>query len=324
MSYVALVATGGTVASTKSEYGATVGVSADGFDLFDDPQIEVKRFDALCEGSYRLGFANLATVHQKVSEIQADPDCRGVVVTHGTDTMEETAYFLDLTLPSEQPVVVTGAQRTFDTEDADGPRNIRDAVAVAASPHTRGLGTLVCFAGNIWAAQGVRKAHTIQVQAFNGLKVGEVNEGDVRLISRTPRGDHLTFDPAAIAEVEIPLVTHAIGVSASVLEAAVETDPSAIVLVGTGAGNAGAGFAEAIVRATESDIPVILGTRVNDGPVVPIYGNGGGVDLMNAGAISAGDLSVFQARILAAIIASKNTDVEEFRSQFSTARDRWL
>lgn len=178
MSYVALVATGGTVASTKSEYGATVGVSADGFDLFDDPQIEVKRFDALSEGSYRLGFANLATVHQKVSEIQADPDCRGVVVTHGTDTMEETAYFLDLTLPSEQPVVVTGAQRTFDTEDADGPRNIRDAVAVAASPRTRGLGTLVCFAGNIWAAQGVRKAHTIQVQAFNGLKVGEVNEGE--------------------------------------------------------------------------------------------------------------------------------------------------
>lgn len=324
MTYIALVATGGTIASTKSESGALVGVSANDFELFEDLQVEVKRFDALSEGSYRLGFGDLATIHQTVADIQEDPDCSGVVITHGTDTMEETAFFLDLTLDSDKPVVVTGAQRTFDTEDADGPRNLRDAVAVAASPQARGQGTLVCFAGNIWAARGVRKSHTIQVQAFDGVKMGEVYEGGFTLVSRPPQHGKLAFDAARIAEIDIPIVTHAIGMSASVMEAAAGTRPAAIMLVGTGAGNAGAGYAEAVARATGSGIPVLLGTRVIEGPVIPIYGNGGGVDLDRAGAISVGALSVFQARILAAIVASVSSTPEEFRTQFSTVRDGWL
>lgn len=322
MTHVALIATGGTIASTRSEDGASVGVSVEGFNLGDD--VDVKRFDALSEGSYRLSFDNLCTIANVVRRALDDSECLGAVVTHGTDTMEETAFFLDRVVDSEKPVVMTGAQRTFDSPDADGPRNLQDSVSVAASPAARGLGTVVCFAGNVWAARGVRKSHTLQLHGFTGTKIGEVFEDHFSVVSFPRPSGNSEFDGDRFARSEIPIVTWAIGTSATAFDAVAATKPSAIMLMGTGAGNAGAGFAEAVARATEAGIPVLLSTRVTEGPVVSIYGNGGGVDLVKAGAISVGDLSVFQARILAAIVASKSTDLEDFRDQFVSVRDRQL
>lgn len=320
MSYVALIATGGTIASTHSEDGASVGVTAEMLDLGNENNLEVRRVDAISEGSYRLTFADLAVISNAVNRSLKDPDCIGAVITHGTDTMEETAYFLDLVIATDKPVVLTGAQRTFDTPDSDGPRNLRDSLTVAASPEARNLGAVVCFAGNVWSARGVRKCHTVQSQAFTGTKVGEVYEKVFTLFALPEKKETLDFDAGELSKGNIPIITYGVGTNTALFEAARAIDPSAIVLEGCGAGNAGAGFAELIAKTTESDIPVILATRVEDGPVIPIYGNGGGVDLVRAGAITAGTLSVFQARVLAAVVASTAENYQAFRESFIRLR----
>ena len=103
-----------------------------------------------------------------MQEALADDDCVGVVVTHGTDTMEETAFLLDLVHISEKPVVLTGAQRAADSSHPDGPDNLADAVAAAANPALRECGVLVCFAGKVRSARGVRKTQTWELTAFDG------------------------------------------------------------------------------------------------------------------------------------------------------------
>lgn len=320
MAYVALIATGGTIASTRSEDGASVGVTAEMFDLGTESNLEVRRVDAILEGSYRLTFEDLSVIADVVNRSLKDSDCIGAVITHGTDTMEETAYFLDLVIATDKPIVLTGAQRTFDTPDSDGPRNLQDSLTVAASPRARNLGAVVCFAGNVWNARGVRKCHTIQSQAFTGTKVGEVYEDAFTLVALLETNETLDFDAGKFSEGNIPIITYGIGTDTVLFEAARATDPTAIVLEGCGSGNAGIGFEEAIAKTAESDIPVILATRVEEGPVIPMYGNGGGVDLVRAGAITAGTLSVFQARVLAAVAASTAKNFQAFRERFIRLR----
>ena len=137
-----------------------------------------------------FGHERLWALRERVRELADSSETGGIVITHGTDILEETAYLLDRTLEPRVPVVVTGAMRTSSDRGWDGPRNLRDAVAVAASPSSVGRGAMVVFAGRIFAGRAAVKSHATDVEAFSaphGGPIGRVDDGTVAYASAAPR-----------------------------------------------------------------------------------------------------------------------------------------
>lgn len=313
--YVHILGTGGTISSrTREGAGATATDGA--ASLAGTITAEVRTTDVLTTGSYLLTFADLRLLSGAVQEALADDDCAGVVVTHGTDTMEETAFLLDLVHTSDKPVVLTGAQRAADSSHPDGPDNLADAVAAAASPALRECGVLVCFAGQVRSARGVRKTQTWELAAFDGgALVAEMRDGEAHVLARPRRYPPLPLPTESFDEVRVEIVPCFLGATPRVLAQVIDDGADGIVLAGTGIGNAGAGFVDEVARAVAAGIPVVLASRVAWGPVKPVYGNGGGVDLVGAGAVPSGDLNASQSRMLMALLLGKGVG-EGFAEKF--------
>ncbi len=261
--------------------------------------------DARVEELFRID-SSLMTP-QKMLEIarriralaREDRDLSGFVVTHGTDTMEESAYLVDLLYGGERPVVFTGAQRDATDRDADGPRNLLDAVRIAVSPAARGAGVVVAMAGRIDAARDATKVHTTALAAFSSLergRLGEVEGEAIRFFRYRPRPDNLTRTDSV--EQSVVLVKMAAGMDGSLLRAAREAGARGIVLEAFGLGNANREALAEVERSVSAGIPVVVVSRVPSGSVAPVYGDGGGHDLKRAGAIFGGNLSGQKARIL--------------------------
>ena len=322
MAHIQLLGTGGTIASRS--HGTRGAVASDASSALVDAQygdVTVGARDVLTIGSYRLDLADLRRIAEAVGQALADPDIDGVVVTHGTDTLEETAFLLDLVHASPKPVVVTGAQRTADSPDADGPRNVAEAVRAAADEHLRGAGALISFNGTVRSARGARKVHTTAGSAFGGgTEVAHMAGNQLIVTAATRRYPPLPALSTAFDKTRVEIITAYPGATPELLDHAVQLGSRAVVLAGTGVGNAGPGFAEAVKRATGNDCIVVLSTRAPWGPVVPTYGDGGGIDLVDAGAIPSMDLNPFQARILTAVLLSYGKPREEFPAMFETYR----
>ena len=171
MARITVLATGGTIASTRSSTpGATATESIEALlQSVDTGAHEVTGKDILTTGSYLLNHKDLRIIAESVADVLNDDDCDGVVLTHGTDTLEETAYLLDLVHSSSKPVVVTGAQRTPDSIGHDGELNLQDAIAVAGSLKSQERGVLIVFAGAIHPARGTTKLHTTNPSPFGGV-----------------------------------------------------------------------------------------------------------------------------------------------------------
>lgn len=240
-------------------------------------------------------WAKLAKV---VNNLLQDPQIKGVVVTHGTDTMAEGAYFLDLTLNSDKPVVFVGAMRDVSDLSADGPANIFNAVTQVCSDEAKNWGVTVTLNQYINSARNVRKINTTNVQAFDsGEKgyLGYIEMGKViRFNQRPPRQ---TFAiPDHLPKV-ILLKTFA-GDDGSLLRFAVDQGAEGIVVEGLGAGNVNVDVYKAVQYALSKNI-VVITTQVGHGGVWPIYSDlGGGETLERAGAILGSDLPGAKARIL--------------------------
>lgn len=228
----------------------------------------------------------------------------GAVVIQGTDTIEETAFALDMLVRDDKPIVVTGAMRGPQQPGAEGPANILAASIVAASARARGLGTLVVLNDEIHAARFVRKTHTALPSAFvsaNSGPLGLVAEGTVRLFTRvTPAAA-----PELAFEGEVPavaLLKIAMGDDGRLIRAAPSLAFSGLVLEGMGAGHVPGNIAD-IVADIAAQIPVVLATRTLNGPVfASTYGYPGSeIDLLARGVISAGLLQGPKARILLAL-----------------------
>ena len=244
----------------------------------------------------------------------------GAVVIQGTDTIEETAFALDLLLPGDRPVVVTGAMRGPQSPGAEGPANLLAAAQVAASPEARGLGALAVLNDEIHAARFVRKGHTALTSAFvsdNGGPLGLLAEGRVRLFSRVAPLDLPGLDAIDGALPAVALVKIAMGDDGRLLRAVPQLGFSGVVIEGMGAGHVPAGMAD-LVGEVAATLPVALATRTLSGPVFTnTYGYAGSeIDLVGRGVMPAGFLSPVKARLLLTLALAARLDRETIARAF--------
>jgi L-asparaginase len=242
-------------------------------------------------------------LRERVRELSSDPAVQGIVVTHGTDTLEETAYLLDRTLDSPTPVVCTGAMRTSDHAEWDGARNLTDAIRVAAAEGSRGGGVQVVFAGRIWQGREAVKLDTVALDAFGspfGAQRGTVTD-QVVYTSSAPRSAVLDLRDLRAQVALVPMVVGDRGV---VLDA-VRDAHDGVVIEAFGSGNLPPGALPAIGRWLADGKPVVLSSRCASGQVTPVYAfEGGGARTVAMGALPAGPRTPSQARWELAIALS--------------------
>lgn len=308
MPRIVVIATGGTIASEDAADGrgaVAARTAGDMVDAMDFGGVTVQGHDLLRLGSYLLGHRELRQIAEAVAEHVARPEVDGVVVTHGTDTMEESAYLLDLVHDSPKPVVLTGAQKAADRPDTDGPQNLRDSVAVAAAPRARERGALIVFAGQVYGAQRTRKHHTIAPSPFHTLDggpLGQVHQGRLSLAAEPVRPPRLPRPDARFDDTRVDVVTVYPGADEALARAAVAAGARGVVLAGTGTGNANHSLVSWTRQAVADGVVVGVSTRVAEGPAIPMYGNGGAVDLVAAGALVMGGLPLYHSRLLLALL----------------------
>jgi L-asparaginase len=246
------------------------------------------------------------------------PDIDGLVVTHGTDTIEETAWLLDLLLTSHKPVVLVGAMRTVSDPSWDGPANLVAAVRVAASAEARGRGALVVMNEHILPAREVRKMHTEAPTSFAAPEFGPVGvvDGSTVIFRRAPLPRPAWLDPAAEPglrvrrlETRVDLIQAYTGMDDRLIRAVHADGAKGLALVAFGRGNAPPTIVRAIADATAAGSIVTVSSRAPSGRVAPRYGyDGGGLDLARAGGIQAGDLSGAKARLLIMVALGLDPD----------------
>lgn len=312
MPHIVLLTTGGTIASRRDASGGSVARDS-GVELLAavgdlDPAVSVEVREVNRVNSFNLTLADVRAICDAVASALSRPEVDGVVITHGTDTLEETAAVLEISHRDDRPVVLTGAQRGRDIADSDGPRNLLDALTVAADHGSRGRGVLISFAGAVFSALGIRKSDSLALQPFTntlGGPIGRIDDGGPRFGFR-PQGHASAQRPdGAFDSVRVDLLMAYPGADGAMIDAAVAVGARGIIMLGTGSGNPGRSLADGIARAIASDVVVALGTRTGHGPVLPIYGDGGAVDALAAGAVSLGAVPATQGRVLLALLLTQ-------------------
>lgn len=319
MRKICLITTGGTIASRLEPESGHVTASVTGPELramlhdpLDGIDIEIDEFCNV--GSYAIDLPLGFSLAQRISQ-RLDEGFDGVVVTHGTDTMEESAFMADLLVGSDKPVVFTGAQHAADEPDPDGPRNITDSIRLAASETAKGLGAMVCFEQEFHAARDVTKSHASRTDTFISYEHGKLGEvdGDRIVLHRRPILRRNYKAKVIVADVELIKLT--MGISDRYLRFAADNGARAIVLEGFGRGNATPSITETAVALARKGTVVVMTSRCQRGRVKPIYGNGGGKTLSEGGVIFAGDLSGPKARVLLAVLLGMGLDSGRLRHE---------
>ncbi len=308
--HIVICTTGGTITASTTSDGAVIAGDSDPATaaMLDQlrsvlpGEIRVSARAVLDADSSTFGPAEWDLLVDAVSDVLADPDVTGVVVTHGTDTLEETAIALDLHHDDPRPVALTGAQRPADHPEADGPANLLDAVLLAADPVSRDLGVLVVLGRAILQARGVRKWHTTDPVAFARNSPDHPVEGLPPELERPTLTGRARF-----ADVRVDVVACPPGSDATALHACVSAGARGLVLEGSGSGNLPPEVAGAVAQLAEErpDLVVVATSRVPRGEATATYGgHGGGAELATRGVLSAGYLRSGQARVLLAALLS--------------------
>ncbi|MGR4001449.1 MAG: asparaginase [Alphaproteobacteria bacterium] len=325
MRFIHFVATGGTIASCKQEGGDTRAALSGGdllgrlpprfADNFGGAEvgIEVSEFSTI--NSFAIDYDFVLRLAREVARFLARSDTAGVVITQGTDTLEEVAFLLELLLRPEKPVVITGAQRSADDESPDGPRNLVDAfeAVLSAQEQERRYGVLVCFAGEIHAAREVVKTGTGTGVIFSSPNFTSLackdSDGEWRWQEGLPSSVRL---PSALFEevqplmrgeaefaADVFLVRASLGDDGALLRCALGVPARGLIVEGFGSGDVTPGMSSVIEEALALGIVVVMATRCIVGSVRPVYGGlGGGYGLAGAGVIFGGSLSGVKLRLL--------------------------
>jgi len=301
---VVIITTGGTIAEKTDPNTGGAVPALSGNDLIDAipplskvAHIKVINFSNIDSSQMTPQiWANLSIAVDKALE---DPEVKGAVVTHGTDTMAEGAYFLDLTLKSRKPVVFVGAMRDASDVSPDGPANILNAVIQTCSDEAKDWGVTVTLNQYINSARNVRKTQTSNVQTFNsGEKgyLGYIAMGKVTKFNDRPQWQKFPL-PDKLPDVAI--VSDYAGSDGRLIRYAVNSGADGLIVESVGAGNVNKDMFEAIKYAISKGIPVVITTNVYHGSVMPVYADqGGGALLVKEGAILGGDLTTAKARLL--------------------------
>jgi len=245
-----------------------------------------------------LGQEKLWELRNRIQSISVNERPQGVVITHGTDTIEETAYLLARTLDPDLPVVITGAMRTSSDDDWDGPRNLLDAARVSASPSSAGRGVMVVFQGDIFAGETAVKTHATALTAFSAPHAGPIGRvaGGRVAYEGPPAERPPVLQPGGLT-ARVALVSLVVGDDGTMLDLA-RPEHDGVVVVAFGSGNMPPGAVPALRRWLDDGKPVVLATRCPQGQVAPIYAfDGGGARTVAMGAIPAGPRTPSQARM---------------------------
>jgi len=302
---VAVIATGGTIASKRGADGAsTPSLGGDSLlELLGDHGIDLQAVDLMAKDSASLTLADMQTISTTVQELLCDLAIDGIVVLHGTDAMEETALLVQLQNMLTKPVIFTGAQFTADHPEADGPANLAAAVAAAADPKNTERGVLVCFGGQTYPAWGLYKHSADAPAAFRQSM--PLDNPELNL-------------PGNVSDTRVDIIAIYPGCDGALVDASLAAGAKGIVLAALGSGNATPCVVDAVRRCSAKTVPVVVSSRVPQGLLVASYGGGGGGhDLAQAGAIHSDNLRPGQARILLASLIASGENAEAVKAAFS-------
>ena len=321
---IALLAMGGTIASFGARPDATSIYELDAARdpvgdavpmLADAADVLIETFAHL--PSHDVPVALVLDLARRIAAIRNEGLVQGVVVSHGTDTLEETAYLLDLLLPAGLPVIVTGAARPASALSADGPLNLLNAVKVAAHPDATGRGVLVCLNERISAARSVTKAHTSAVDAFRDAEQGHVGAiTGTQIFFHHPPSivQRPLFDATRTCPLpDVEIIPCHLGVGPGLFECALEQRVEGVVIAGTGNGSVPEALKPTLARARAGGVIVVRASRVGAGAV-----SAGKIDAEH-GTIPAGWLSPHKARLLLMLALRQTRDRDAIADLFGLA-----
>ncbi len=318
MARILLIATGGTIAMRKDPAGKVVPADR-GVDLLkalpelaQDAQWDVLDFSNVA--SCNMTPERMLALARVVKERLANPCLRGVVITHGTDTLEETAFFLDVTIGDRRPVIMTASQRDASETDCDGPRNLYHAMLIALDRQALQRGVVIVLNEEIHAARDVRKLHTSNVEAFDSGEIGvlgQIDNGEV-VWRRRPEPTVLLGLPDRLANV--PICKVFTGISAGFFRSVARQQIEGLVLEAFGRGNVPPEIVPEIRKLVDKGVPVVITSRCLFGRTAPVYGYpGGGADLERAGAWFASDLATEKVRLFLSTALAQNVSLNVIR-----------
>ena len=321
--HVVVLSTGGTIASSTDRATGALNAELTGEEvvaavpgLADLARVSVEQVAQI--GSRDMTPAIWLVLTERANQFLAEPGVAGIVITHGTDTLEETAYFLDLAVTSDKPVVVEGAQRAPTNFDTDGPRNLLDAIRVATSEEARGMGTLVVMNGQINAARDVTKTNTLDVETFRTPDFGVLGVADVEAVRfyRAPlRRQSIPIEPS-VRLPHVAIVPMYAGADGRMIELLLEDGAiQGLVIEGLGLAHVPEAAMDAVRAVRAQEIPVVLSTRVHTGRIVPLYANN--IVLRAMGCVEADNLTAQKARVLLMLAMTRTRDPAELQSLFN-------
>ncbi len=320
MAIVRVITTGGTIAMRHdaSAGGAIPALRSEDF-LKQLPQdvraVEIEEYCNLPSAHFTVD--TIWGLRTRVAELVEDDEVQGVIVTHGTDTMEETAYLLDLTVDTDKPIALTGAMRTASDVGYEGMANLLATIRVAASDTARGLGALVVMNQEIHAARQVSKTHTQSLDTFKSLGLGPLGrvDGDKVVLDRRVARQHI---PCSRLNQDVYLVKLAVGMDVAFLRQLMARRAAGVIIEALGGGRVPPPWMPTIREAVQQGMVVVIASRCPSGRVYDAYGYEGAYrDLDRAGVVFAEGVNGQKSRIMLMVALGEDRDREAIQNLFT-------